>query len=72
MMYQVQWQFKDNRPAEFVRQFELTDEMGNDDKHWIVSKIMDEVNKSHPLPKDAQWMILNEKSKHFVMTTEVE
>ena len=29
---------------------------------------IDDTKESHPLPEKAQWLIVTEKSKHFVMT----
>ena len=68
MLYQIHWQYRDSRPTEFVRQFDLADGMPGDEKHKKVSKIITEVNGSHPLPIDAIWMLCNEKSPHFWMT----
>jgi hypothetical protein len=65
MLYQFHWQYRGDRPTRFVRQFELLDTMSDSEKHSKISKIMVEINKDHPLPKDAQWMLCNEKSRHF-------
>lgn len=70
MLYQVHWQFKSGR-TEMIRQFEL-DLESSSLLYPKLERIMKEVNESHPLPvKDGWpiWMVCNEKSPSFVMTT---
>ena len=54
---------------EFIRQFELEDELSKNEKHKKFNRIMDECRLEHPLPDNAIWMICTENSEHFVKTS---
>lgn len=66
MLYQLHWQFRDGK-TEMIQQFELKDGASDNSKHRKIREMMDDANKSHPLPDKAQWMLCSEKSEHFVM-----
>ena len=58
MLYQIHWQF-DNKTTEMRAQKEINSQ--EEMKSW-----WGEVAKDHPLPEGAEWLICNEKSRHFV------
>jgi len=61
-LYQLHWQFTDGH-TEMRAQAEI----GSEDELRTWQR---EVADRHPLPIGALWMICNEKSRHFVMTSE--
>jgi len=62
MLLQIHHEFEDGH-TEMVAQ---KDVLNNED--YVCWKT--EIEKEHPLPSGAKWMVCNEKSKHFVMTAE--
>ena len=67
MLHQIHWQYRGNRPTEFIRQFDVPDDMDSTGKQQVLDRILKEVNESHPLPQGALWLLCNDKSKHFMM-----
>lgn len=59
-LYQLHWQFEDST-TDMKAQKELSS--FEEKRAW-----MKEVNKDHPLPKGAVWMMCSSKSKRFVWT----
>lgn len=57
MLYQLHWQFDDRTEMRAQNVINSQAEM----KLW-----WNEVAEEHPLPEGAQWMVCNEKSRHFV------
>ena len=62
MIYQLHWQFGDGK-TEMRAQNKI-------DSPIEMHAWEEDVAKRHPLPKGAQWLICNEKSRHFVMAAE--
>lgn len=62
MLYQLHHQNKKDSNTEMVSQnvIKTKEEMDAWQK---------DVAERHPLPEDCQWLICNEKSRHFVMAT---
>ena len=62
---QLHWQFKDDHTEmRAQKEFEF--------KRWKINKNyvnwIKKIQKNHPLPDEAYWMVCNEKSKYFVST----
>jgi len=68
MLYQLHWQFKDGS-IEFCSQREFSNDLKGIDRHEAMKQFIADTHDSHPLPKDAMWMICNEDSRHFIKTT---
>jgi len=58
MLYQLLWQYK-NGKIEMRAQKDINSE--SEMAAWEK-----DIATRHPLPKDAQWLVCNEESKHFV------
>ena len=59
MLYQLHFENIISHTLEFIAQREISSE--KEMKIW-----KKDIAKKHPLPKDYQWFICNEKSKHFL------
>lgn len=58
MLYQLHWQFDDDRTEmKAQRNLKTFEEC---------RAFVDETFRDHPLPEDARWLLVDEKSKYFV------
>lgn len=62
-LLQLHWQFKDGH-TEMRAQNEFKFERWKTNKEFV--EWLKEIQKTHPLPDGADWMVCNEKSEYFV------
>lgn len=62
-LYQIHHQDKKDFSCEMVSQNEIN-------THEEMQEWQKDVAESHPLPEGKQWLICNEKSRHFVMAAD--
>lgn len=68
MLYQLHHQFKDGHTdMRAQKSFDLSKSRDSDVRNWTKG-----VQERHPLPDGANWMICDEKSKHFVWAVDKE
>ena len=67
MILQMHWQFRDGT-TEMRSQIEITGDHNGNERQRLVEFVRD-TQKKHPLPDKAIWMLCNELSRHFVVTT---
>jgi len=65
MLYQLHWQFKDGS-TEMCSQIEIEDNLEDSDRHEKMRNFVIDTQKSHPLPKKAQWLMCPENSREFI------
>ena len=61
MLVQLHHQFKDGHTEMVAQNKDLSEKKY---RQWYK-----EITAKYVLPKDAQWLVCNEKSKHFVLAT---
>jgi len=70
-LYQLHWQFDDR--TEMKAQFSLQESSENNPNATPgdeMRKWTKEIKDEYPLPDGAQWLLVNEKSEHFVWAAE--
>lgn len=60
MLHQLHWQYKDGT-TEFRTQKDIN-------SHQEMRTWFEDIKESHPLPDNAVWLFVPEKSKHFMLT----
>ena len=63
-LLQLHWQYKDGT-TEMRAQKDII-------SHKKLRAFVREIQKTHPLPNGAIWMVCNQKSKDFVLTKDVK